>query len=102
MLSYEWRELEALCHKITDLRERRGDSRKSRNTGLTASIDEEIAKAQRQRELLVHHISSRLGTVAAAGHQDDPDSPVHRARRKRAVARHTESDIPAVVGFEEE
>lgn len=86
MLSYEWRELETLCERIGELRERYGSARKSQNTGLTTSLKNEIDQAQRQRELLVQHISARLGSVAA-GHPEDPDSPVNRARRQRVAAR---------------
>jgi hypothetical protein len=85
MLSYEWRELETLCGRIADLRERYANARRSKNMGLIDSLKDEINLAQRQRELLVHHISARLGSVAAGTQLDD--SPIHRARRRRAAAR---------------
>jgi hypothetical protein len=67
MLSYEWRELETICERIADLRERYSDARNARNAGLSGSLKEEIDVAQRQRELLVKHISARLGAAAADG-----------------------------------
>lgn len=69
MLSHEWRELEVLCDRIADMRERLATARKSGNPGLMDSLKADIAAAQRQREALVQHISARLGSVAATSHQ---------------------------------
>lgn len=74
MLSHEWRELEALCERISVLRERYGPALRTNNVGLIAGIKNDLAKAKRQRELLVHHISARLGAAAAdPAHNRDAD-----------------------------
>ena len=65
MLEHEWRELEGLCERIADLRHRQSHALRSRNVGLCEGLREDIARAQRQRELLVRHISARLGSAAA-------------------------------------
>ena len=65
MLEHEWRELEVLCERISDLRHRQSHALRSRNVGLCEGLREDIARAQRQRELLVRHISARLGSAAA-------------------------------------
>ncbi|HKS88044.1 MAG TPA: hypothetical protein VJR70_01265 [Stellaceae bacterium] len=67
MLASEWRELEALCERISTLRHRYTAAQRSQNTGLVEGLKKEIALARRQREQLVHHISSSLGT--AVGHK---------------------------------
>ena len=71
MLSYEWRELEALCERINMLRHRYLRAQRSKNMGLVMGLQGDIAMAKRQRELLVQHISARLGTTAA-GHGQAP------------------------------
>ncbi len=68
MLEHEWRELEGLCERLSDLRHRQSHALRSRNVGLCEGLREDIARAQRQRELLVRHISARLGS--AAGHSN--------------------------------
>jgi hypothetical protein len=77
MLEYEWRELETLCERISDLRHRQSHAHRSRNAGLVQGLKEDIAKARRQREQLVHHISTRLG--AATAHRTDPADRATRA-----------------------
>ena len=67
MLTHEWRELELLCERISDLRHRYTAAMRTRNVGLLEAIRDDIARETRQRELLVHHISARLSTVAADG-----------------------------------
>jgi hypothetical protein len=107
MLSYEWRELETICERIADLRERYSDARNARNAGLTGNLKNEIAVAQRQRELLVKHISARLGAAAADDRPIDPT--VHRTRRTSDRGEmHDPPTDPAsnrnagsIVGFEE-
>jgi len=65
MLEHEWRELEVLCERISDLRHRQAHALRSRNVGLCEGLREDIVRARRQRELLVRHISARLGSAAA-------------------------------------
>jgi hypothetical protein len=69
MLSYEWRELETLCERVADLRERYTYARRSKNHGLLESLKSEIGIAIRQREPLVRHIATRLGSVVTDQHQ---------------------------------
>jgi hypothetical protein len=104
MLSYEWRELEALCNRISDLRQRLASAHRTKNTGLIQGLQDDLALARRQRELLVHHISARLGSAAAnntitpatAGHLPAA-GPVARA----AGLDPRETDESAIVfGFE--
>jgi hypothetical protein len=70
MLEYEWRELEALCERLSDLRHRQGFAERSKNSGLVEGLREDIARVTRQREQLVQHISARLGSATAE--QSDP------------------------------
>lgn len=65
MLSHEWRELEVLCERISDLRHRYAAAQRTKNVGLLEGLRADIALARRQRELLVQHISARLGSAAA-------------------------------------
>ena len=65
MLSHEWRELEVLCERISDLRHRYVAAQRTKNVGLIEGLKDDIAKARRQREFLVQYISARLGAVAA-------------------------------------
>ena len=65
MLAHEWHELEALCDRISSLRHRLAAAHNSQNVGLVEGLKLDIARARRQRELLVQHISTRLGTVTA-------------------------------------
>jgi hypothetical protein len=65
MLAHEWRELEVLCERISDLRHRYVSAQKTKNVGLLEGLRDDIARARRQRELLVHHIAARLSSVAA-------------------------------------
>ena len=70
MLTHEWRELEVLCERISDLRHRYVAAQRTKNVGLIEGLKDDIAKARRQREFLVQYISARLGSAAAA-----PDEP---------------------------
>ena len=65
MLAHEWRELEVLCERISDLRYRYAAAQRTKNTGLIEGLKDDLARARRQREPLVQHISARLGSVAA-------------------------------------
>ena len=65
MLSHEWRELEVLCQRISDLRHRYVAAQRTKNVGLIEGLKDDIAKARRQREFLVQYISARLGSAAA-------------------------------------
>jgi hypothetical protein len=77
MLEYEWRELEALCERLADLRHRQSFATRSKNVGLMEGLQQDIARVTRQRELLVKHISARLGSVSAeqAGSGDGKTDP---------------------------
>ncbi len=72
MLSHEWRELEVLCERISDLRHRYVAAQRTKNVGLIEGLKDDIAKARRQREFLVQYISARLGSAAAADHEPLP------------------------------
>ena len=65
MLTHEWRELEQLCERISDLRHRHAAAQKTKNAGLLEGLRSDLAKARRQREQLVRHISARLSSFAA-------------------------------------
>jgi hypothetical protein len=65
MLTHEWRELEVLCERISDLRHRYVAAQRTKNVGLIEGLKDDIAKARRQREFLVQYISARL----AADHE---------------------------------
>src|SRR5438105_10690867 len=79
MLEHEWRELETLCERISDLRHRESHALRSRNVGLVEGLKEDIARTRRQREHLVRYISARLSMAAAERtgekHQDSRDAP---------------------------
>ena len=64
MLSHEWHELESVCNRISTLRHRLSAAQHSNNTGLLEGLKIDLARAKRQREQLVQHISARLGTFA--------------------------------------
>src|SRR5438270_13410939 len=68
MLSYEWRELEAVCQRISELRDRYAHARRSQNHGLVEGVKQDLARARRHRERLVQQISDRLGTAAIERH----------------------------------
>jgi hypothetical protein len=85
MLTHEWRELEVLCERISDLRHRYVAAQRTKNVGLIEGLKDDIANARRNREFLVQYISARLGSVAAADH--DTASP------QRETVRESASDI---------
>ena len=72
MLTHEWRELEVLCERISDLRHRYVAAQRTKNVGLIEGLRDDIAKARRQREFLVQYISARL---AAADHDRPTQQP---------------------------
>ncbi len=72
MLSHEWRELEMLCERVSDLRLRYTAALKTNNAGLVEGLKVDLARAMRLREQLVHHISASLGRAAAEGAQGLP------------------------------
>lgn len=65
MLSHEWRELELLCQRISDLRHRYAAAIATSNTGLIEGLKKDLARTKRLRDLVVQHISARLGSAAA-------------------------------------
>jgi hypothetical protein len=67
MLAHEWRELEMVCARLSDLRHRYDAAQKTQNVGLVEGLKDDIARVTRQRELLVHHLSAALGALAAEG-----------------------------------
>lgn len=105
MLSYEWRELETLCNRISDLRQRLASAHRTKNTGLIQGLLDDLALARRQRELLVHHISARLGSAAAERTATPTPQPDHRHQAVPPLGNRgldaTETDESAIVfGFE--
>jgi hypothetical protein len=74
MLSHEWRELEVLSQRISDLRHRYTAALKTNNAGLVEGIKADLARARRMREQVVRHISARLGSAAAEA-ASGPDTP---------------------------
>jgi hypothetical protein len=89
MLSHEWRELEALCERIGKLRLRFISAQRTQNVGLIAAIKDDIDNAERQRELIVRHISTSLGSAAASR----PDVE----HRQTGVS--ADDGTPSLVGF---
>jgi hypothetical protein len=65
MLSHEWRELESLCNRLSDLRHRYAAAIRTSNTGLIEGLKSELERTKRLRDLVVQHISARLGSAAA-------------------------------------
>src|SRR3954452_3438295 len=84
MLAHEWRELEDLCEHIGALRERLAVACRTGNTGLVDGLTVEMDRATRQRERLVRHISTQLGSAAA----DHPraSEPLRGGRCRRPAA----------------
>jgi hypothetical protein len=83
MLTHEWRELEVLCERISDLRHRYVAAQRTKNVGLIEGLKDDIAKARRHREFLVQYISARLGSAAA---DHDPTPAQREALGERASA----------------
>ena len=63
MLAHEWLELESLCERIGQLRERLAAARRTGNTGLAEGLGAEMERVARQRLVLVRYISTRLGAA---------------------------------------
>ena len=82
MLAHEWRELEDLCERIGALRERLAVACRTGNTGLVDGLTVEMDRATRQRERLVRHISTQLGSAAA----DHPRASEPAPRREMPAA----------------
>jgi hypothetical protein len=76
MLASEWRELETLCDRISDLRHRYAAAQRSKNVGLLEGLKDDLVKARRQRDRLVQHISACLSSVVSERRY----SPPRRAR----------------------
>ncbi len=109
MLEYEWRELETLCNRISDLRHRYSFALRTRNVGLSEGLKEDIARLNRQREDVVRHISARLGSASAE--RKDPSEATDRAPADEPsladsapAAANTDSadDSQRIVGFASE
>ena len=81
MLSHEWRELEVLCERISDLRHRYVAAQRTKNVGLIEGLKDDIARARRQREFLVQYISARLSATAV---EDEQPAPPREAVRESA------------------
>jgi hypothetical protein len=81
MLSSEWRELEVLCDRLSELRHRSAAAHRSKHAGLIDGIKAEIGKLRRQREQLVRHIAVRLG--AAAGGRSHPSDTAEQRLPER-------------------
>ena len=65
MLAHEWRELERLCERMSDLRDRLCAAEKTGNTGLVEGLNLEMDRVARLRDRLVRYISTRLGSASA-------------------------------------
>ena len=65
MLAHEWRELERLCERLSDLSVRLSAAEKTGNTGLVEGLNLEMDRVARMRDRLARYISTRLGSVAA-------------------------------------
>jgi hypothetical protein len=65
MLASEWRELEALCDRISDLRHRYAAAQRSKNVGLLEGLKDDLGNARRNRERLVQHISACLSSAVS-------------------------------------
>jgi len=76
MLSFEWRELEVLCDRLSELRHRQAAAHRAKHGGLADGLKADIVKLRRQREQLVRHIAARLG--AAAGGRGYPPETADR------------------------
>ena len=76
MLAHEWRELEVICERVSDLRHRYAAAHRTKNVGLIEGLKDDLARARRQREMLVHHISACLSSVTAeyASPADEDDN----------------------------
>lgn len=102
MLAHEWRELEVLCERIGDLRYRFAHAQRTKNAGLLGGLKNDIVTANRQRELLVRHISARLGSVAAArshGVRSPPAPEASLAEAKAADDAEADLESAALYGF---
>jgi len=77
MLAHEWRELEDLCERIGALRERLAAACRTGNTGLIKGLTVEMDRAMRQRERLVRHISTQLGSAAGSAPLVSPRDREH-------------------------
>jgi len=77
MLAHEWRELEDLCERIGALRERLAAACRTGNTGLIKGLTVEMDRAMRQRERLVRHISTQLGSAAGGAPWVSPRDREH-------------------------
>jgi hypothetical protein len=81
MLASEWRELETLCDRISDLRHRYSAAQRSKNVGLLEGLKDDLTRARRQRERLVQHISACLSSVVSERRYPPP----RRARASGAT-----------------
>ncbi len=79
MLSFEWREFEAVVERLAKLRHRYAVAAANRvkHHGLIAGLRKDIVEARRVRDQLLHHITARLGT-AAAQHERPASDTEHR------------------------
>jgi acetylornithine/succinyldiaminopimelate/putrescine aminotransferase len=60
MLASEWQELEQLTARITALRDRYRDAQRTRQVGLMAGLQNELARARAAREQLLRHLAAAL------------------------------------------
>jgi hypothetical protein len=104
MLSHEWRELELLCARISDLRHRYAAAIRTSNAGLVEGLKVDLARAKRLREMVIHHISARLGTAAADPTHISPPSDLgpgeHEAPAAGAPQRAAEGARGSMAGLQ--
>ena len=91
MLSFEWRELEALCDRLGELRHRHAAAHRAKHGGLVDGLKAEITKLRRQREQLVQHIAARIG-AAAGGRRYPPETD----RQDAEPSHHTGVSVESV------
>lgn len=65
MLAQDWRELETLSERMTEIRERYSAARRCNNVGLLHTLANQMEAVSRQREHLIRQISRELGSFAA-------------------------------------
>ncbi len=75
MLSFEWREFEAIAARLVALRRQYADAlaQSALHHGLVDALKKEIIEVRRVRDQLLQHITKRLGTAASDHHP--PEAP---------------------------
>jgi hypothetical protein len=77
MLSFEWQELETLSDRVKSLNHRHAAAQRSEQGSHVEWLSRELARVERQREVLLRYILVRHGVLAA-----------ERNRLRRGVKHH--------------